>query len=276
MSEAGEADVPPVFIPPADPSTVHPVTDVSSVAAAIAPSSDLSTPAPVDTQGPIVPADNEKIRKVGSGRPPGVQCKCKCCGALGFYKRSCGKKHQCLIGVCRGGADIPDGNAVTTQGPGLAESAPPATLYQVLCASCGVPLQFALPNHPAYIVCYNCNAKMVIQPMAEQPDSQNPAIAPSEVVGQDATASTLMENPDQTMASTDPNNLGTSPSTMVAAAQLLNSVATTHTTSETAQVGQKRAREEEEPPAQLAHDPPGQPLLSADTLVQIKGETLSQ
>ena len=109
---------------------------------------------------------------------------------------------------------------------------------QVLCASCGVPLQFALPNHPAYIVCYNCNAKMVIQvlqleiglraatctvcfahyllaaidslyhlmaidsasglqPMAEQPDSQNPAIAPSEVVGQDATASTLMENPDQ-------------------------------------------------------------------------------
>ena len=36
---------------------------------------------------------------------------------------------------------------------------------QVECARCHVELQFPLPNHPAYIQCWSCGAKMLIQPL---------------------------------------------------------------------------------------------------------------
>jgi hypothetical protein len=29
--------------------------------------------------------------KASGGRAQGSHCKCKCCGALGFYKKGCGK-----------------------------------------------------------------------------------------------------------------------------------------------------------------------------------------
>jgi len=110
-------------------------------------------------------------RKPGSGRPAGVQCKCKCCGALGFYRRSCGRKHRCLIAKCgpAGPGNMGPGG-VDPEGGGDIDEAP--TMYQVLCANCGAPLQFALPNHPAYIVCYRCDAKMIIQPMPAEADAE--------------------------------------------------------------------------------------------------------
>ena len=67
-------------------------------------------------------------RKVGSGRPAGVQCKCKCCGAQGFYRRSCGRKHRCLVGKCG-----PGGPGSTGPGgdPDCNEPDEAPTMYQV-------------------------------------------------------------------------------------------------------------------------------------------------
>jgi len=101
------------------------------------------------------------------GRADGSHCRCKCCGAVGFYTKSCGRKHRCLIGKCGDGVGIqppplepppPVGQPV----PVIAED---RTLFEVRCARCSAELQFALPNHPAYIQCYACSAKMLIKPM---------------------------------------------------------------------------------------------------------------
>jgi len=47
----------------------------------------------------------------------------------------------------------------------------------VLTMMVGCPAQFPLPNHPAYIQCYSCGAKMLIQasPPLTQP---SPALTP--------------------------------------------------------------------------------------------------
>jgi len=108
-----------------------------------------------------------------SGRPNGVKCVCRCCGAHGFYQRSCGKKHQCLLGKCGTGA-----GGAWPGGPNMHEDDQTngAVMYQVTCATCGTALQFALPDSPAYIVCYRCRAKMVIQPMASDAAAPDPAM----------------------------------------------------------------------------------------------------
>lgn len=68
-------------------------------------------------------------RKPGSGRPAGVQCKCKCCGAIGFYRRSCGRKHRCLLGKCGPGGPGQMGPAGVQNDGGEIDEAP--TMYQV-------------------------------------------------------------------------------------------------------------------------------------------------
>ena len=111
-------------------------------------------------------------RKPGSGRPAGVQCKCKCCGALGddlststfftlnhgskansepsltlnmsdvdtgFYRRSCGRKHRCLIGKCgpAGPGNMgPEG--IDPEGDKMDEA---PTMYQVLIAPPRAPIE---------------------------------------------------------------------------------------------------------------------------------------
>lgn len=107
--------------------------------------------------------DSDAKARARSGRPNGVKCVCRCCGAHGFYQRSCGKKHQCLLGKCGTGA-----GGAWPGGPEMhqEDATNGAVMYQVTCATCGTALQFALPDSPAYIVCYRCRAKMVIQPMA--------------------------------------------------------------------------------------------------------------
>jgi len=96
---------------------------------------------------------NDLSRKPGSGRPAGVQCKCKCCGAqgepnppeaippqlltffaadcVGFYRRSCGRKHRCLTGKCGPGKCGPGNmgpDGIDPEGDAI-EEAP--TMYQV-------------------------------------------------------------------------------------------------------------------------------------------------
>jgi len=86
-------------------------------------------------------------RKPGSGRPAGVQCKCKCCGAAGFYRRSCGRKHRCLIGKCGpGGPGNMGSNALDPDGE--AEEAP--TMYQVCSSAAAAAAHTNLaPSHLA-------------------------------------------------------------------------------------------------------------------------------
>lgn len=122
--------------------------------------------------------DADGKARARSGRPNGVKCVCRCCGAQGFYQRSCGKKHQCLLGKCGTGA-----GGAWPGGPDMHidDGQNSAVMYQVTCATCGTALQFALPDSPAYIVCYRCRAKMVIQPMAsEVPGANDPAKPQSE------------------------------------------------------------------------------------------------
>lgn len=105
------------------------------------------------------------VRRNG-GRADGSHCKCKCCGTVGYYTKSCGRKHRCAIGKCG------EGIAAHSKG-GVDNEEDDKTLFEVQCARCHVDLNFELPTHPAYIACYSCNAKMLIQPIPRpQADSE--------------------------------------------------------------------------------------------------------
>eukprot|EP00656_Telonema_subtile_P020256 TRINITY_DN21408_c0_g1_i1.p1 TRINITY_DN21408_c0_g1~~TRINITY_DN21408_c0_g1_i1.p1 ORF type:complete len:255 (-),score=20.39 TRINITY_DN21408_c0_g1_i1:280-1044(-) len=157
-----EPTVVPTVVPssgPVEPPQVPaPSSDVNY---AVLPVSDAAEPAPDAKRQKTEGEAGEKAR-ARSGRPNGVKCVCRCCGAHGFYQRSCGKKHQCLLGKCGTGA-----GGAWPGGPEMhvSDTNNSAVMYQVTCATCGTALQFALPDSPAYIVCYRCRAKMVIQPM---------------------------------------------------------------------------------------------------------------
>jgi len=252
MDETGTLPIPaPVGVSsPAVPAVPAPQqfntmsTDVTANGADIG-HMPVVPPVPQPAPGPELDA---RGRKVGSGRPAGVQCKCKCCGALGFYKRSCGRKHQCLIGKCHGMGEAGDAGVAASAAPG--DPSAPTTMYQVLCASCGVPLQFALPNHPAYIVCYNCNAKMVIQPMQDQAAGESADGAAAEGQALTAPSQSALAPADVQMLTTR-DNIGAASVKVEPPVQ--NNIdqpmisATMNMSMNIPQVGEKRAREEDEP-----------------------------
>lgn len=166
---------PPAQLPVPDPLRPAPATSIQHVP----PTGELDFSAvsgtPAEDNGPDpkrmkVSEGGDQKTRARSGRPNGVKCVCRCCGAQGFYQRSCGKKHQCLLGKCGTGV-----GGAWPGGPDMhaTDANNGAVMYQVTCATCGTALQFALPDSPAYIVCYRCRAKMVIQPMPSdgtQPD----------------------------------------------------------------------------------------------------------
>eukprot|EP00658_Telonema_sp_P-2_P029442 TRINITY_DN2239_c0_g1_i2.p1 TRINITY_DN2239_c0_g1~~TRINITY_DN2239_c0_g1_i2.p1 ORF type:complete len:211 (+),score=46.08 TRINITY_DN2239_c0_g1_i2:222-854(+) len=92
------------LVPPATTTAIPAVAPVPSVGEVDyrAAGADGEEPDPkrAKTAGDVT----ENKTRARSGRPNGVKCVCRCCGAHGFYQRSCGKKHQCLLGKCGTGA----------------------------------------------------------------------------------------------------------------------------------------------------------------------------
>ena len=83
-----------------------------------------------------------------SGRPGG---KCKCCGKLGSYTKTCGLKHVCEIGKC----------AINILQTYDAPPPPEKNSFEVACACCKKPLRFTVQGAgSAEIVCYGCGFTM--------------------------------------------------------------------------------------------------------------------
>ena len=112
-----------------------------------------------EQHGPIRP----RPARSGPGRPGGVSCKCKCCGKVGSYTKTCGLKHVCEIGKC----------AITIEYGAEAPPPPEKNTFEIACVCCQKPLRFTIKGAgSAEIVCYGCGFTM--RSMA------------SEVVGEDS------------------------------------------------------------------------------------------
>jgi len=112
-----------------------------------------STPS---SSGPIRSVPRSSPRS-GPGRPEGVSCKCKCCGQVGFYTKTCGVKHPCLAGKCVS-VDVPKN---VPSSPPFPVVPFPEQLYEVPCVGCKETLQFAVSRPGGVqLVCGGCSAVM--------------------------------------------------------------------------------------------------------------------
>ena len=101
-------------------------------------------------------AANSSTLKADEWRRTSTIAACKCCGAVGFYTKSCGKKHQCQIGKCMGGvpAWIRDnvGKSTTRPAPGTSSS-----LFRIYCPCCSRENRFELPRTGVLnLQCWEC------------------------------------------------------------------------------------------------------------------------
>jgi len=133
---------------------------------AFGPQLDLPT---IATMPPIVvpAAGSDQMR--GSSSKPAAQrpkltnataASCKCCGAVGFYTKSCGKKHQCLVGKCDG-RSVPDYIKQSSAG-GANLDAP--LLFRITCPGCNQENRFEVPTGDAMMLaCWRCGKDFVLK-----------------------------------------------------------------------------------------------------------------
>lgn len=88
---------------------------------------------------------------------------CKCCGAIGFYTKSCGRKHKCLIKKCDGG--VPQYLVEREREEEAAAAVQPAkaTLYRVHCPNCEVEVRFEVSKGSQSLECWNCSLPMFLR-----------------------------------------------------------------------------------------------------------------
>ena len=101
-----------------------------------------------DTSDPQHGPIRVRPARSSSGRPGG---KCKCCGKLGSYTKTCGLKHTCEIGKC----------AIKILQTYDAPPPPEKNTFEVACVLCQKPLRFTVQGAgSAEIVCYGCGFTM--------------------------------------------------------------------------------------------------------------------
>ncbi len=124
-----------------------------------------------------------KKKAIGDRNPEGVKrtfttAKCKCCGTPGFYTKSCGKKHTCLINKCNGGVpqflDSVGKLAPTVWKSGVLHLK--MSQYRVHCPMCTKENRFERPDVAQTLIeCWECGNPMTIHMPGQTGHSAPPA-----------------------------------------------------------------------------------------------------
>ena len=113
------------------------------------------------------PRKSSKPGKLGSmGAPNKAPSVCHCCGAVGYYTKTCGKRHECLRAACKG--NVPAfirgeaAGADATQGP----------VYRVACPMCATENRFVFNARHAELdlQCWYCGNSMTARVSAVKHD----------------------------------------------------------------------------------------------------------
>jgi len=87
--------------------------------------------------------------------------RCKCCGAIGVYTKSCGKKHTCLKGKCDG-TKVPEILQRGQSRNGIVNTAPPV-LYRITCPKCRAQVRFEVKYECVQMACWQCQNRMTVR-----------------------------------------------------------------------------------------------------------------
>ena len=117
--------------------------------------------------GTTAKPDRKKPSMGGGGTKGKNPATCHCCGAVGYYTKSCGKKHQCLKGLCKG--DVPSFIKDQVGKRPEDERHKDVPIYRVFCPQCDRENRFEVPRDGTVeIECWGCNNPMTVRLVTEQ------------------------------------------------------------------------------------------------------------
>jgi len=117
--------------------------------------------------GSTTKPDRKKPSLGGGGSKGKNPATCHCCGAVGYYTKSCGKKHSCLKGLCKG--EVPSFIKDQVGGRPEDERHEDQPLYRVTCPVCSRENRFEVPRGGVVeLECWGCQNPMTARIVTAQ------------------------------------------------------------------------------------------------------------